>query len=189
MKFIYSDEIDTVILSGRYTLRILRSEFDNQEGGIERLQTANDYHGYTAAQQKIVEQEIRKSILNLLEAGKQVILVYPIPEVGWNAPEQYLKLSNELPASQLEENFPSLVTTSYDVYKKRHHQTIQLFDSIQHPRLKRIYPDKIFCNTVIEKRCITAQDGKILYVDDDHLSIYGSKLIVDEIAKYLAERG
>lgn len=189
MKFIYSDEIDTIILSGRYTLRILRAEFDNQEGGIERLQTANDYHGYTAEQQEIVEQQIRKSILNLLEAGKQVILVYPIPEVGWNAPEQYLKLSNELPADKLEKDFSSLVTTSYDVYKKRHHQTIRLFDSIHHPNLKRIYPDKIFCNTIVEKRCVTAKDGKILYVDDDHLSIYGSRPIVDEIARYLAEKG
>lgn len=182
---IFSDNIETVILSGRYTLRILRSEFDNQEGGVEKLKTASDYHGYSVAQQAEVKKQIRKGIVDILNAGKKVILVYPIPEVGWDVPSVHLKLYEIMNHDQFKENIQSLVTTDYAVYKERNKQTIKLFDSIQHKNLYRVYPNHIFCDTYLKNRCVTASQDRLYYVDDDHLSLTGSELIVQRIERFL----
>ena len=49
-----------------------------------------------------------------------------------------------------EENY---VTTSYENYKQRVKSTYEILNSIKGDNIYRIYPDKIFCNTLIEGRC------------------------------------
>ena len=75
------------------------------------------------------------------------------------------------------------ITTSYEVYKSRTKSSFRLLNSIQGENIYRVYPHTLFCNTIIKNRCITHDDKNIFYVDDDHTSLEGSKMINDLIMK------
>ena len=110
-------------------------------------------------------------------------MVYPIPEVGWNVSR---KLITQLAISKngLEDVFlNNPLTTSYKAFLNRTSQVYQIFDSINYERITRIYPEKSFCNNLIQNRCITHDKKKVFYIDDDHLSYDGAKMIVDKISE------
>jgi hypothetical protein len=122
----------------------------------------------------------QKTNKDLLSSDKKVILIYPVPETGWDVPIVLAKTllfnGGEIPA----------LTTSYEVYKERNAEAIDAFDSIPNNKnLIRIKPDKILCDTFIANRCITHIGSSSLYYDDDHLSNAGAKLVVDEIMNFI----
>ena len=107
-----------------------------------------------------------------------MILVYPIPEQGWDIPSRLAK--------QLLFNSKDTISVKYNVVSKRNYEVINNFDGIGYrENLVRIYPMRILCNTYQEDRCISALNGAPLYYDDDHLSNVGAKLIVNEVMRQL----
>ena len=76
-----------------------------------------------------------------------------------------------------------IISTSYEVYKKRNKIIFEIFDSIENPGIHRVYPHQFFCNTQLENRCVANDQNDIFYYDNNHLSIQGSKFVVDEIIK------
>ena len=60
---------------------------------------------------------------------------------------------------------------------------IEILDNIKSPNIYRVYPDKLFCNKKLKNRCVANDQNNLFYYDDDHLSLKGSELIVDEIMK------
>jgi|GEM_PF-4653800 len=64
--------------------------------------------------------------------------------------------------------------------------SIKVLDGIaNHPNIIRISPEALFCNTIVEGRCIVDIDRHPLYADDDHLNNFGAKFVIDEVAKAL----
>ena len=61
----------------------------------------------------------------------------------------------------------------------------EIYDGINDENITRIYPEKVLCSSLIKDRCVTHDKSKVFYIDDDHLSIDGAKLIVDRIEKAL----
>ena len=122
----------------------------------------------------LIFNSYKKTIVDLLNLEKTVFLIYPIPEVGYKVPDYRLKLKIR--------GINKTLTTSSSVYYKRSNSVINIFDSINdHPKLFRIYPGKIFCNSFEEGKCVTEIDSKLLYFDDDHLSNYGASIIIEEL--------
>ena len=128
-----------------------------------------------------------KSEISKLSLNNKVILVYPIPEVGWNVEQKLLNASQKkliFKKNYFKEDF---ITTSYEVYKDRTQSSFKLLDSIQGVNIHRVYPHTLFCNTIIKSRCITHDDKNIFYSDDDHPSTKGAEkindLILQEIKK------
>lgn len=166
-----------VVIAGRYVMQLERSRFDNGEGGVE----AGEPGGYTpenaadladAERRRLVLAGYQQSIRDLLAAGKTVYLVYPVPEVGWNVPDQLFKL-------RVLHRTQEPVTTSHAVYQTRSATVVTAFDALGNPPgLIRVYPDRVLCNVAIAGRCSTELGGKILYADDDHPSFDGSALII-----------
>ena len=82
-----------VVLGGRFPLSIESSRFDNMEGGRESGK-ARDYvlpglgEPDRDNQKSLVQDALRRAIRSLLAQGHTVVLVYPIPEVGWHAPDE-----------------------------------------------------------------------------------------------------
>ncbi|WP_415265952.1 acyltransferase family protein [Acidovorax sacchari] len=188
-KFLIDNKnIHYVILSARWTQYLERNEYDNGEGGIE-----NGEHGFidvvTNGDKKIhdeperktlIKQRYRASIEKLLQSEKKVIIIYPIPEVGWDVPVTQLKklLFTDKEAEPL--------TTAYASFKARNESTIATLDSIpERENLIRVRPDKIFCDTFIPGRCVTQIGNQVLYYDDDHLSSKGARLVIEEAMKFV----
>ena len=82
----------------------------------------------------------------------------------------------------IEENY---VTTSYENYKQRVKSTFEILDSIKGENIYRIYPDKIFCNTLIEGRCLTHDTKNLFYSDAHHPSLYIIEKLTDQTMKKL----
>lgn len=180
-------EIKTVVLAGRWTLGLEGVGFDNQEGGLEKRsrsyvlpENAADSFVVSDERVAVVSRAFAEGVKSFLDLGKRVILIYPIPEVGWNVTE-YLVLEE---MKGVKRTGP--LSTSLEVFNKRNKNLYDAFDSVgENKNLIRVYPSRVLCSTTLIGRCL-AQIGKVpLYFDDNHLNNIGAKLIVDEILKAL----
>jgi hypothetical protein len=183
-----SRSIEYVIMMARWTLSMEGTRFDNQEGGVETsrdnphldivVDDQPEYHP-TYNHRPNISEQYSKSVQAFLNMGKKVILIYSVPEVGWNVPNYvsryYLKSPNQA-------FHPDVGSTSYAVFKERNRRSHEALDNAgQHPNLFRVYPERILCDNDVIDRCIVQKDGRALYRDDNHLSNAGAKLIVDQI--------
>ena len=76
-----------------------------------------------------------------------------------------------------------LFSTSYEIYKERTKSSFEILDSFNNNKIKRVYPHKLFCNTILENRCITHDNQNIFYSDSNHPSSKGVELINNLILK------
>ncbi|CAA0122136.1 O-acetyltransferase OatA [Halioglobus japonicus] len=186
--YILNDKsITHVILAARWTLGMEGTRFDNLEGGKERgrkphldiVEGGRYLHHEKYDHRELITQRYVDSVEALLDAGKKVVLVYPIPEAGWNVPDFLTRYYQSNPYSSPD---TSIASTSYDVFLKRNQRTIDALDKIApNKNLVRVYPGEIFCDSALAGRCITHENGKIFYRDDDHLSYSGAQQIVQKI--------
>lgn len=192
MAFIRSAPPSYVVLGGRLPLILEESRFNNQEGSDEGPMTdfiQNDDRSLTtkATRNAFIAQQFQVTVDQILAQGHTVVLLYPIPEVGWNVPNQLQKIIGRSVANAQERIQTNPVTTSYAVFNARTQSSYALLDAIRGDNIIRIYPEKLFCNLNNSGRCITHTADVAFYRDEHHLSDDGSKLlatmIFDEIAK------
>jgi len=172
-----SRDASIIIVGGRFPLYLEGAYFDNLEGGAEgggeqitgRLLTLGDAP---------LEDLVRETYQSLLDLGHHLVILYPIPNVGWNLPQEFLRRFKNADAStSIDELKINPITTSYEVYKLRTQSTFELFDSITHQNIHRVYPDQLFCDLIIEARCVTHDTESLFYYDDDHPSVKGAEMI------------
>jgi hypothetical protein len=120
-----------------------------------------------------------------------MILVYPIPEAGsLVARELYnrFKLLSYLSRATFEDFILKnkyFISNPYQHYLDRNEEIINLFDSLEHPNLYKVYPAKHFCNNQVKNKCITHTDKEIYYHDMHHLSPEGADIVNKDIIKIL----
>jgi peptidoglycan/LPS O-acetylase OafA/YrhL len=165
-----SNTIDTVILHARWAFYL---EGYNEAAHEKNPTNVVSYHGQP--QQTQAEREafyanlIREGISQLLEAGKKVVLIYPVPEARINIPDFLAK--------RLIEGEPLVETIPLPSFADRQRQPMAALDSIpDHPKLVRIKPYERLMNG---EHLIVMAGGKPLYIDDDHLSVAGLDFIED----------
>ncbi len=176
------EEYSYVVVSARWTLYFEKSRYDNGDGGIEHgekidldvLENGKKVRHPEEIRRQMLADKYKETIWHYLDSGKKVLLIYPIPEVGWDVPKSLTKVL--MSESQMD------LSTSYDNFKKRTHDTYTALDRIgEHPNLIRIRPDRILCDSYTKGRCISQLNGIPLYYDNNHLSTTGARLIVEEI--------
>lgn len=172
--FIYNTpEVEIVMLAARWTLALEGTRFNNGEGGIEGGDSGAVYplDGFTddePLRKSQVVASFHAQISELLAAGKKVVLLYPVPEAGWNVPNRMIRKRNTA--------FPEhYAATHYDVFQSRNAETLAALDGIgEHQRLLRFRPHRIFCDASLPDHCIVHIEGQPLYKDDDHVSRFGA---------------
>ena len=169
-----------IIFSGRFPVYLSDYWFDNQEGGVEGDKWIKDF--VSVGKYDIIESSFNNEVFELSKNNK-IILVYPIPEVGTDPNKKiYSQWINRKNKFSKEFNFVDF-TTSYKVYQNRSKSSFELLDSIKGDNIYRVYPHKLFCDTIIKDRCATHDDKIVFYIDDNHPSLKGSKLINELIMK------
>ncbi|OBZ93904.1 hypothetical protein ADU59_19630 [Pararhizobium polonicum] len=179
--YIRTSGTQTLIMANRWSLYVDGSPFDNGEGGVEHLKptyidlfdrideeaSQND----PARKARVLKQYVA-DIQKYLDSGHNVVLVYPIPEAGWNVPE-YVAKNAMSGITNLE------FSTSYQRYQQRNQAVIAAFDTISHPNLFRVRPADFFCNSFVKDRCVNSLNAeRVFYFDDNHLSDTGARLVV-----------
>jgi hypothetical protein len=127
---------------------------------------------------------LQATVDKLVNDGKQVVLIYPVPEVGWDVP--YLLAKEKLYG--IERTSP--LSTSYDVFKERAASAYQQLSRVgPHSDLLKIEPARLFCDTYLLGRCATQIEENILYYDNNHLSQFGASLLVEHIFHEMSNKG
>jgi len=191
-KIILSQPNATVIMGGRTPFYLSGEGFNNQEGGGDNKKAKGFFYNIkdTTISKKddnnvLLKNSFNKTINDLLANNIKIVLIYPVPEVGWNVSKKLitrLALSGDGLKGVFETN---PLTTSHKVFLKRSQNIYQIYKSINNQNIIRVYPEKILCDSLIKNRCITHDKSKVFYIDDDHLSYEGAKLIVNKIEKAL----
>jgi peptidoglycan/LPS O-acetylase OafA/YrhL len=196
-KFLQEHKNIIVVWHQRWSPILLEEYFDNKEVYSEynterdreliyKIKQINIVNDTLNERQKYIIEGIKSSAKNILKKGNSLILVYPVPEMGFDVPRLVLKnyLTNKI-KNKNKNIETSEITISYNVYKKRNKKIFDTLDSIQGPNVYRVFPDKSFCNNVIVNRCIANNKKHLFYSDDNHLSFEGSKYIVSDIMKVI----
>lgn len=181
--------ITSIIVAVRWTLRLYpmgdeigSPGFDNGEGGIEhipfRTNLAIDARGHLTNDAN-VKAETVIAYLRGLAALKPVLLIYPVPEVGW-VPERV-----NLAAVARGGMPPDLISTSWTRFKSRNATAERLLDSDIAQNIQRVHPEKVLCNGPVKQRCVVQDHGQLYYYDDNHLSTAGAQLVINAVVRAL----
>jgi peptidoglycan/LPS O-acetylase OafA/YrhL len=181
-----------MVVSVRWSLKMYpvaglleTAAFDNQEGGIESRNNQVVNRALTAAGEWTSAGDAKKqavwTFLNKLKAtDKQVFVVYPVPEVGWDLP--LYNFATYLQSGTVRQD----VSTSYALYKERNKFVIDMLDDPQLDGVYRIRPEDFFCKVGDEQRCMAQVNWQPFYYDSNHLASEGARPIAAQIASSLA---
>ena len=184
-----------IILHHRWSWRILETLFDNEEGYKEYKREDEKYLNYlepinikTSSQQqraKYIKEALISQNNNIINQGHKLILVYPVPEMAFEIPKLlYSKSVKNFDYYKDEYSLP-ILSGSYEVYKKRNKLVFEILDSVQNENIYRVYPHSHFCDKQLKNRCVGNDKENIFYYDENHLSLSGSKIVVDDILKII----
>lgn len=170
-----SSDHHTVFLHGRWTVAIEQSKFK-----YERDQTL-PVIAYPEAQKEqssadVIGAALKATIDALVAAGKQVVIVGPIPEAGWNVP---YSLAQRVRFKQWFDERASNPT--WQEFSDRNHATLQILEkAVQSaPEVSMIQPHLVLCQADIG--CEIEIDNVPLYADAHHLSPLGAERLYEII--------
>lgn len=167
---------DLVILHGRWTTLLSPTPFDNGEGGVEAEPVTAPVLSDNPAKAVSADEWpplLSKTIAPLLEGGRRVALIGPVPEAGWDVP-QYMA-SSLLFGTKIE-----TLSTDLALFERRSSGARAMIEAVAAASdIVVLAPADILCGPV---RCNVAEAGQPLYFDDDHLS----RLAADRLAEQLA---
>lgn len=183
--YLLNQEPSTIVMGGRLIATLSNEGYEDSDYQIIKP----GFKGSKQQHREVILETIKEAIEELLEHGHKVVLVYPVPELHWKLPRRFKKLleeNSQNPKAWLESGG---ITIDYQEFRKRQEPVYQIYDSVsEHPNLLRVYPEDIFCNQGQAGRCKTHDNESLYYVDDDHLSTRGAKLLVNKIFEEIAQK-
>lgn len=159
-------QIQTVIIAARWGMWAERSPyksepgpaFDLKSGETSKLEERNNHLVFAAG--------LRRTVATLHAAGKEIWIVGPVPEVGFNVPRyfflQSIGIGRGLDIRPNVEEFEQRQKFALDTLT----EVSDLYDA------KVIQPYSVLCDS---QYCRVQQDDRALYFDDDHLSRFGAE--------------
>ncbi|SFN47749.1 Peptidoglycan/LPS O-acetylase OafA/YrhL, contains acyltransferase and SGNH-hydrolase domains [Cohaesibacter marisflavi] len=185
-----------IIYKARLPVYLDKGHFYNNGEGGEEIENRQKLFNvlFTSSgsnEQGALADKIRATFQHLIDSGNIVVLIYPIPAVGWNVPDVLRRKLESIPdtAARKEALTVNPITTSYTRYKERTALTNQVLDSLgDAPNLIRIHPDQLLCSTQTD-RCATQDENGVFYMDANHPSRYMATRISALIEQQLIAKG
>jgi len=193
-RFLSENSDLVVIYHLRWSIKLLASWFDNEEGNKEEVQLEvpdvyfepkNIKTSSQQQRQKYILDGLISEINQIVNQGHKLILVYPVPEMGFDVPKHLLK--NIVKETKSGDHLVPILSGSYEVYKKRNEMIFDALEGIENINIYKVYPHKIFCDNQIKGRCVANDKENLFYFDDDHVSLKGSKFIIDKVMKIIKD--
>lgn len=160
--------IRTVILHARWSLY---NKGQNELGKTVAAPLRGQSSATPEALESFYAARIRETVDRLLAAGKRVVLIYPIPEIGLNVPDHLAK--------QALAGKPIVSTVPCESFGTRGDFVLKLLDSLgSDERIVRVKPHE---KLIRDGRVTVQVDGQLLFMDDDHLSTAGALYLKDSL--------
>ncbi len=126
----------------------------------------------------VTYQGVEHSALELQQAGKQVILVFPIPTFDYDPPSR-------LALFVRGGGNPDTLGMARAEYERRHSLILADFEKFtQANHIAAVRPEPIFCDATL---CHVYRTGLgVLYFNAGHLSLKGASLLADQVLPQIA---
>ncbi|MGV0953924.1 MAG: acyltransferase family protein [Fluviibacter sp.] len=172
----YSDA-STVILAGKYANYFNEFDFASKDSTV--MQFRNSKNPSITSSATVFEIGMRESIKLLKE--KKVVFVLDIPELGFD-PKNCLDI-RPLRLTRTSIKSPCAIPrTEFESYTKPYRDLVTAVAK-DFPNVTVFDAAAPFCD---DEWCWAMKDGQMLYRDDHHLSVDGSKFLAKELIKVLS---
>jgi peptidoglycan/LPS O-acetylase OafA/YrhL len=165
-----SPSIRTVILSARWALWAEGSRYkrESRKPSTVYLATLGGNSPGQPQNRMVLAFGMHETLTALRAAGKDVWLIGPVPEVGYSVPKSMY-------VQKLGINPNLEIRPTREELQRRQNFVISLFESLEKEfRVRVIWPDAKLCD---QQFCQIEENGTPLYIDDNHLSIYGARSV------------
>ncbi len=133
----------------------------------------------TIVLQRALEKGLEQSIRAFVAAGKRVVLVIGVPELGF-LPEECL-IGRPFGLRTIRN--PCGVSRLAVEHRGREYRALVRRVSARAPQLEIVDAAAVFCDGVL---CHARRNGALLYQDGNHLTLSGSRLVVAQLRALLA---
>lgn len=159
-------QIQTVILAARWGMWAERSPYKSEPGPAFDLWSGKTGEPVAPDNHLIFAAGLRRTVATLRAAGKEIWIVGPVPEVGFNVPRyfflQSIGIGRGLDIRPNVEEFAERQKFALDTLT----EVSDRYDA------NMVQPYSLLCDS---QHCRIQQDGRALYFDDDHLSRFGAE--------------
>ena len=171
-RVVHDDNVGTVFLT-------YRNDIYYEEGGkLKDVFSASSLGKFTTSD--LNDRGLSHTIQTLLDAGKTVVFLWDVPNLGFTG-------RSCLPRTGKGEDWKpeNCVISRKNADKQLKNFSEKLNQTLaKFPNVKQVHLYEGLCDS---ERCLGATDEHLLYTDDDHLSIFGSKYVIGALADKLSE--
>ncbi len=116
-----------------------------------------------------------KTIEELIRNKHKIIFIHPLPNFKVNVRQ---KIANSFMLNkELNKNMFPIVNIKKQVYLENISKADKILTSYKHENISYLHPKKIFCDKYIKDKCVANNNSDLFFVDSNHLSNEGNKLI------------
>ncbi len=178
-----------LVIGGRLASYLSGVPFDNRIGGVEAPENGSafvrprgsDLPALTPAAREVVMKSLVAGLNAQIRNGHQIMLVYPLPEMGWDVARQAFKI-RQFNIQDRDLSIP------HDVFMDRAAFARSVYDAVGSPQdTIRVDATDDFCPSAVPRRCIAELADRLLFTDHVHLSAAGAVILADRMAAKLAE--
>lgn len=165
-------DIRLVAVAARWPYVLARSFYDNGEGGVEI--GPDDGLDSDPARDARFARSLKETVGKLIDGGKEVLIVYPVPEPGWDLPKYLVH-------SYLLGRGDEMPTIDARRWQARAEPAVHMLDRLgERPRLHRVRPAEQLCGP---RRCRLGTTEGPYYFDDDHPNRLGARVMLDTASR------
>ena len=167
-KILKNSKNNIIIIGGAYSLYLYNKRIEGRALHWGSKFVDKDTLQYNST---IIENDFVNFITDL-SVNNEVILLYPIPEVGVNLQKRKF------------ENMVRVFNYKYSDFLKQNGEVVDFLNKINIPKVHKVYPHKVFCNETANL-CSTHDKDNFFFFDGYHPSLKGAKMINDMIIKQI----
>jgi peptidoglycan/LPS O-acetylase OafA/YrhL len=158
-------EITTVILMARWGKAAQGTAYGNEGNGFVAIGDDDAHAMKPADNAAIFERGLKRTVAVLRANGRQVLLVGPVPEIGFTVPQVLARLAQEHRQNVV-------VSPPAAKFYAREKEVLPLFHAMAEAKgVTAVFPHDYLCKS---GRCAVRKNGIPLYRDEHHLSAYGA---------------
>ena len=167
-------QLATIVLHARWALSVEGTRYGAEQGPAYVLSDTTVSESMSNA--GVVERALMRTVAQLLEMDRKVVIIASVPEVGSPVPK--------VVANNLFWGKSFDIRPVFSEFMLRQKTSNAIFSSIKatYPDVNIVYPAEVLCDT---SHCRIMDGYNPLYFDDDHLSDDGAALVSGQLEALL----